>query len=84
MSITNHLAIILGKAKDAQSRANLTVNFIERIQTLENNGDLTPAIEAELLPHIEILEAATVPGSSEYANLDSALSGIKGILAENE
>jgi hypothetical protein len=79
MSLLNHLTIILGKANAAIERGQFAVSVVNQIQTLENENRLTPQIEAELEPHLELIEAATMPDELEFENLDFALMSAENI-----
>jgi hypothetical protein len=79
MSLQNHLTIILGKANAAIERGQFAVSVVNQIQTLENENRLTPQIEAALEPHLELIEAATMPDELEFDNLDFALTSAENI-----
>jgi hypothetical protein len=79
MSLLNHLTIILGKANAAIERGQFAVSVVNQIQALENENRLTPQIEAALEPHLELIEAATMPDELEFDNLDFALTSAENI-----
>jgi hypothetical protein len=79
MSIQDHLTGILDKANAAIQRGQFAVSVVNQIQTLENENRLTPQIESALEPHLELIEDATTPTTSEYEDLDDALTEAENI-----
>jgi hypothetical protein len=79
MSIQNHLETILGKALAAKAAVEYTIDVVGQIQTLENENRLTPEIEAELLPHVEVVRDTPTPSEIEYAVLNDSLEAAENI-----